>query len=71
VWCGRVDSPDSEGRRSARDADCSALLAKLSTVPAGCCTSVVLFSIFVVVCFLQRPLVSISFVVAGTVDVYH
>jgi hypothetical protein len=27
------------------------LLARLSAIPAGCCTSVVLFSIFVVVCF--------------------
>jgi hypothetical protein len=32
-------------------ADCPALLARLSSIPAGCYTSVVLFSIFVVVCF--------------------
>jgi hypothetical protein len=32
-------------------ADCPALLARLSTIPVRCCTSVVLFSIFVAVCF--------------------
>ena len=41
MWCGR----------SAPGADCPALLARLSVIPAGCCTSVVLFSIFVAVCF--------------------
>jgi hypothetical protein len=41
VWCGR----------SAPGADCPALLARLSAILAGCCTSVVLFSIFVAVCF--------------------
>jgi hypothetical protein len=49
-WCG-ADGPDSEGGRSVPGADCPALLAKLFAVPAGCCTSVVLFSIFVAVCF--------------------
>ena len=49
-WCG-VDGPDSKGGQSAPGANCPALLAKLSAVPAGCCTSVVLFSIFVAVCF--------------------
>ena len=39
------------GCYTAPGADCPALLAKLSAVPAGCCTSVVLFSIFVSVCF--------------------
>jgi hypothetical protein len=51
-WCG-ADGPDSEGRRSAPGADCPALLAKLSVVAAGCYTSVVLFSIFVAVCFFN------------------
>jgi hypothetical protein len=40
-----------QGGQSAPGADCLALLAKLSAIPAGCCTSVVLFSIFVAVCF--------------------
>jgi hypothetical protein len=48
VWCGRSGL---RVERSASGADCPALLARLSAIPAGCCTSVVLFSIFVVVCF--------------------
>ena len=49
-WCG-ADGSDSGGGRSAPDADCPALLARLSAIPAGCCTSAVLFSIFVADCF--------------------
>jgi hypothetical protein len=41
VWCGR----------SAPCADGSVFLAGLSAILAGCCTSIVLFSIFVAVCF--------------------
>jgi hypothetical protein len=50
VWCG-ADGPDSGVRRSAPCADGPAFLAGLSAIPTGCCTSVVLFSIFVAVCF--------------------
>jgi hypothetical protein len=46
-------------------------LAGLSAIPAGCYTSVVLFSIFVADAFPPQPLVSISFAVAGTMDVCH
>jgi hypothetical protein len=46
-----VRGSDSQGGRSAPGVDCSALLARLSVMPAGCCTSVVSFSIFVAVCF--------------------
>jgi hypothetical protein len=53
-WCG-ADGPDSEGGRYTPGADCPALLAKLSAIPEGCCTSVVLFSIFVAVCFSSTP----------------
>ena len=60
-----------KGGRSVPGADCPALLVELSAIPAGCCTSVVLFSILWPFAFPQRPLVSISFAVAGTVDVYH
>jgi hypothetical protein len=49
-WCG-ADGPDSGGGRSAPGADYPALLARLSVMHVGCCTSVVSFSIFVAVCF--------------------
>jgi hypothetical protein len=48
VWCGRSGL---RGGWSAPGADCPALLARLSAIPAGCCTSAVLFSIFVAVYF--------------------
>jgi hypothetical protein len=46
-----VDGPDSGVGRSAPGADGPTLLAKLSAIPAGCCTIVISFSIFVAVCF--------------------
>ena len=56
--------------RSAPGADCPALLAGLSAIPAGCCTSIDFLFLWPFV-FPQRPLVFISFAVAGTVDVCH
>jgi hypothetical protein len=52
-------------------ADGPAFIARLSAIPAESCTIVVLFSILWSFAFPQWPLVSISFVVAGTVDVCH
>jgi hypothetical protein len=46
-----ADGPDSGVGRSAPCADGPVFLAGLSTILAGCCTSIVLFSIFVAVCF--------------------
>jgi hypothetical protein len=61
VWC----------ERSTPGADCPALLARLSAIPVGCCTSAILFSIFVAICFSSTPFGLHFFAVAGTVDVCH
>ena len=44
-----VRTPGADGPRLVQFVQ--PLLARLSAIPAGCCTSVVLFSIFVAVCF--------------------
>jgi hypothetical protein len=49
-WCG-ADGPDLGVRRSLPCADGPAFPAVLFAIPTGCCTIVVLFSIFVAVCF--------------------
>jgi hypothetical protein len=49
-WCS-ADGPDSGVERSTPCADGPAFPAGLSAIPVGCCTVVVLFSLFVVVCF--------------------
>jgi hypothetical protein len=46
-----VDGPDSGVDRSAPCADGPAFIAGLSAIPAESCTIVVLFSVFVAVCF--------------------
>jgi hypothetical protein len=61
VWCGR----------STPGADCPALLAKLSPYLQGAAQVLFYFLFSWPFVFLQRPLVSISFVVGGTVDVCH
>jgi hypothetical protein len=48
VWCGRSGL---RGRTARAFRSGPAFLAGLSAILAGCCTSAVLFSIFVVVCF--------------------
>jgi Na+/proline symporter len=49
-WCS-ANGPDSGVGRSALCADGPAFPVGLSTIPAGCCTIIVLFSIFVAVYF--------------------
>jgi hypothetical protein len=49
-WCG-ADGLDLGVGWSAPCVDGPTFLAGLSAIPVGCCTSVVLFSIFMVVCF--------------------
>jgi hypothetical protein len=49
-WFG-ADGPDSRVRRSVSSADGPAFIAGLSVVPSESYTIVVLFSVFVAVCF--------------------
>jgi hypothetical protein len=69
-WCG-ADGPDSRVGRSVSSADGPAFIAGLFVVPAESCTIVVYFPFLWLFAFPQWPLVCISFVAAGTVDVCH
>jgi hypothetical protein len=69
-WCS-ADGPASGIERSVSSAHGPAFIAGLSDVSTESCTVVVYFPPLWPFAFPQRPLVSISFVVAGTVDVCY
>jgi tellurite resistance protein TehA-like permease len=69
-WCTADESASGVGR----SAPCTVgpvFIAGLSAIPVKGCTVVVLFLSLWPFDFPQRPLVSISFVVADTADVCH